>query len=171
MLNIVLYEPEIPENTGNISRNCVGFNARLHMIKPYGFILNEKTVKRAGLDYWKYLDLKEYNSWNDFENLNNINDKSKIFFSSKRGNINSFNLNLKMENKDEEIYIVFGKESAGITKKILSKYKNKVFFIPMNENVRSFNLSNCVAILSYEFHRQNEFKYLGIENIKYVKQI
>lgn len=170
MLNIVLFEPEIPENTGNISRNCVGFNAKLHMIKPYGFILNEKSVKRAGLDYWKKLKLFEYDSWDSFEK-NNINEHSKIFLSSKRGNINSINLNLKISNINEEIFLVFGKESTGISKQILEKYKNNTFFIPMNENVRSFNLSNCVSILSYEFHRQNEFKYIGVENKEYIKQI
>lgn len=170
MLNIVLFEPEIPENTGNISRNCVGFNAKLHMIKPYGFILNDRTVKRAGLDYWKDLKLFEYDSWDQFE-VENINDNSKIFFSSKRGNINSLNLDLKINNINEEIFFVFGKESIGIKREILEKYKSKTFFIPMNENIRSFNLSNCVAMLSYEFHRQNEFKYLGTENTKYTKQI
>lgn len=169
MLNIVLYQPEIPENTGNISRNCVGFNIKLHMIKPYGFILNERTVKRAGLDYWQHLDLKEYSSWEEFETINNINSDSRIYFSSKRGKIESTNLDLTIKD-NIPIYIVFGKESTGIDKYILEKYSDNVFYIPMNENVRSFNLSNCVAMLSYEFHRQNKFKYIGIENKNYINQ-
>lgn len=157
MLNIVLFEPEIPENTGNISRNCVGFNIRLHMIKPYGFIMNDRTVKRAGLDYWKYLKLVEYDNWNEFEKINSINNDSKIFFMTKRA-INSIqDINL-IDNGNDEIYVVFGKESTGIDKSILEKYYDKRFVIPMNNNVRSFNLSNCVSIISFEYHRQNKFK-------------
>lgn len=160
MLNIVLFQPEIPENTGNISRNCVGFNLKLHLIKPYGFILNEKSVKRAGLDYWKYLKLEQYDSWDEFEKTNNISKNSRIFFLSKRGNISTSEVDLKINNLNEEIYLVFGKESSGIDSDIIKKYENNVFHIPMSKNVRSFNLSNCVAIMSYEFYRQNKFKFI-----------
>lgn len=117
MLNIVLFNPEIPGNTGNISRNCVGFNAKLHMIKPYGFILNEKLVKRAGLDYWNHLQLKEYDDWEAFEKENNISINSKIFFLSKRGIKNIDNLDLKINDPKDEIYLVFGRESSGIDRK------------------------------------------------------
>lgn len=160
MLNIVLFEPEIPENTGNISRNCVGFNLKLHMIKPYGFILNDKYVKRAGLDYWKDLKLNEYDSWDEFEKINNISKESRIYFLSKRGNISTNNIDLKIDNINEEIYLVFGKESSGINPEIIKKYEKNIFNIPMSKNVRSFNLSNCVAIMSYEFSRQNNFKFI-----------
>lgn len=156
MLNIVLFEPEIPENTGNISRNCVGFNICLHMIKPYGFILNDKTVKRAGLDYWQHLKLNEYDNWDEFERINSINNNSKIYFMTKRAIESIENINL-IDN-DEDIFVVFGKESTGISKSILEKYYDKRFIIPMNNNVRSFNLSNCVSIISFEYHRQNKFK-------------
>lgn len=160
MLHIVLFEPEIPENTGNISRNCVGFNIKLHMIKPYGFILNDKNVKRAGLDYWDHLKLFEYDNWLDFEKQNNISNSSRIFFLSKRGKISTNEIDLKIANINDEIYLVFGRESSGIDSNIIKKYLDKVFYIPMSENVRSFNLSNCVAIMSYEFHRQNKFKFI-----------
>lgn len=160
MLNIVLFEPEIPENTGNISRNCVGFNLKLHMIKPYGFILNNKYVKRAGLDYWKDLKLNEYDSWDEFEKINNISKESRIYFLSKRGNISTNNIDLKIDNINEEIYLVFGKESSGINCEIIKKYEKNIFNIPMSNNIRSFNLSNCVAIMSYEFSRQNNFKFI-----------
>lgn len=159
MLNIVLYQPEIPENTGNISRNCVGFNCRLHLIKPYGFILNDKTVKRAGLDYWKYLQLSEYDSWDEFEKINNISSNSKIYFLTKYGTKNINNLNLE-DSYDSNVFLVFGRETKGISKEIINKYINNTFYIPMNDNVRSFNLSNCVAIMSNEYHRQNKYKYI-----------
>lgn len=160
MLNIVLFEPEIPENTGNISRNCVGFNLKLHMIKPYGFILNDKYVKRAGLDYWKDLKLNEYDSWDEFEKINNISKESRIYFLSKRGKISTNDIDLKIDNINEDIYLVFGKESSGINPEIIKKYEKNIFNIPMSKNVRSFNLSNCVAIMSYEFSRQNNFKFI-----------
>lgn len=160
MLNIVLFEPEIPENTGNISRNCVGFNLKLHMIKPYGFILNDKSVKRAGLDYWKHLQLNEYDSWIDFERANNVSKKTRIFFLSKRGKISTNEINLKINDVNEEIYLVFGRESSGISPSIIEKYNEQIFYIPMGSNVRSFNLSNCVAIMSYEFCRQNNFRFI-----------
>lgn len=159
MLNIVLFEPEIPENTGNIGRNCVGFNAKLHLIKPYGFILNDKSVKRAGLDYWKYLQYQEYDDWYEFESKNLVNKKNiKFYLLTKYGKNSVLDINLMDNNNLTDVYLIFGKESKGIDKKILDKYFDKTFYIPMNQNIRSFNLSNCVAIVSNEYHRQNNYK-------------
>ena len=159
MLNIVLFEPEIPENTGNIGRNCVGFNAKLHLIKPYGFILNDRSVKRAGLDYWKYLQYQEYDDWYEFESKNLVNKKNiKFYLLTKYGKNSVLDINLIDINNLTDIYLIFGKESKGIDKKILDKYFDKTFYIPMNQNIRSFNLSNCVAIVSNEYHRQNNYK-------------
>ena len=159
MLNIVLFEPEIPENTGNIGRNCVGFNAKLHLIKPYGFILNDRSVKRAGLDYWKYLQYQEYDDWYEFESKNLVNKKNiKFYLLTKYGKNSVLDINLIDVNNLTDIYLIFGKESKGIDKKILDKYFDKTFYIPMNQNIRSFNLSNCVAIVSNEYHRQNNYK-------------
>lgn len=159
MLNIVLFEPEIPENTGNIGRNCVGFNAKLHLIKPYGFILNDKSVKRAGLDYWKYLQYQEYDDWYEFEFKNLVNKKNiKFYLLTKYGKNSVLDINLMDNNNLTDVYLIFGKESKGIDKKILDKYFDKTFYIPMNQNIRSFNLSNCVAIVSNEYHRQNNYK-------------
>ena len=159
MLNIVLFEPEIPENTGNIGRNCVGFNAKLHLIKPYGFILNNRSVKRAGLDYWKYLQYQEYDDWYEFESKNLVNKKNiKFYLLTKYGKNSVLDINLMDDNNLTDVYLIFGKESKGIDKKILDKYFDKTFYIPMNQNIRSFNLSNCVAIVSNEYHRQNNYK-------------
>ena len=159
MLNIVLFEPEIPENTGNIGRNCVGFNAKLHLIKPYGFTLNDKSVKRAGLDYWKYLQYQEYDDWYEFEFKNLVNKKNiKFYLLTKYGKNSVLDINLMDNNNLTDVYLIFGKESKGIDKKILDKYFDKTFYIPMNQNIRSFNLSNCVAIVSNEYHRQNNYK-------------
>lgn len=159
MLNIVLFEPEIPENTGNIGRNCVGFNAKLHLIKPYGFILNDRSVKRAGLDYWKYLQYQEYDDWYEFESKNLVNKKNiKFYLLTKYGKNSVLDINLMDDNNLTDVYLIFGKESKGIDKKILDKYFDKTFYIPMNQNIRSFNLSNCVAIVSNEYHRQNNYK-------------
>lgn len=157
-LNIVLFEPEIPENTGNIARTCVGFNAKLHLIKPYGFILNNSRVKRAGLDYWKYLELFEYDNWQDFEQKNKISDISKIWLFTKFANLylgeTSFG-----DIKNNQVFLVFGKETKGLPSFIKEKYINHIK-INMNNNIRSFNLSNSVAIATFEFHKQTKFEFL-----------
>lgn len=157
-LNIVLFEPEIPENTGNIARTCVGFNARLHLIKPYGFILNNSRVKRAGLDYWKYLELFEYDSWQDFEQKNKILKDSKIWLFTKFAN--SYLGEVSFDDiKNSQVFFVFGKETKGLPSFIKEKYINHVK-INMNDNIRSFNLSNSVAIAAFEFHKQTKFEFL-----------
>jgi len=149
MLNIVLIEPEIPQNTGNISRTCAVINARLHLIKPLGFDISEKAVKRAGLDYWDKLDVIIY------ENLNEFKDKTigkNIYLvSTKAKNVYS-----EVKYKDED-YLVFGPETRGIPESyILDNFDNSVR-IPMNYNLRSLNLSNSVAIVAYEAMRQLDF--------------
>lgn len=160
-LNIVLFQPEIPENTGNISRNCVGFNANLHLIRPYGFIVDQKRVKRAGLDYWEHLNMFQYDDWNDFITKNNIQDDSKnIFLITKFADKK---LSLLSENDFEDnknIFFVFGRETKGLPEEITNRYFNQRIGIEMNDNVRSFNLANCAAIISYNFHYLTKFKYL-----------
>lgn len=160
MLNIVLFQPEIPENTGNIARNCVGFNARLHMIRPYGFILDNNRMKRAGLDYWDNLTMIQYDDWNDFLERNKLNNESKnIFLVTKFASKNVSSLT-NQELINDNTYFVFGRETKGLTKEIMDQFENQQIKLEMNKNVRSFNLSNCVAILSYEFHKITNFKYL-----------
>lgn len=154
--NIVLFEPEIPANTGNIARTCVGFNMRLHLIKPYGFDINEKTVKRAGLDYWKFLDLKEYDNFDEFLKLNK---NASIFPITKFGNnlINEIGFNNR-----KNVYFLFGKETKGLPKEILEKYKDNSILIPII-NIRSLNLSNVVAIIANNFQMENNYK--GLDRI------
>ncbi len=160
MLNIVLFQPEIPENTGNISRSCVGFNAKLHLIRPFGFIMDNKRMKRAGLDYWEKLNKSEYDDWNDFESKNILNNKnSQIFLITKFGEKSISDLNFKNDNT-KNIFFVFGRETQGINKDIMEKYKSFQLKIEMNNNIRSFNLSNTVAIVCYQFHLLTNFKYL-----------
>lgn len=153
MLNIVLFQPEIPENTGNIARTCVGFNAKLHMIRPFGFILNDKRMKRAGLDYWDYLNKKEYDDWMDFENQNLVNsNNSKIYLITKFANRSISDLTKEELNQKDEIFFVFGRETKGLSSEIMEKFKDFQLKIEMNKNIRSFNLSNSVAIVSFHYH-------------------
>lgn len=152
MLHIVLFEPEIPQNTGNIARTCVGFNAKLHLIKPYGFILDDKRIIRAGLDYWEHLDLEEHDSWEEFENKYNISVESNIYLISKFGENKLENLHFPVLNEDT--FIVFGRETNGLSDHIMEKYKNKIYSINMSDKIRSFNLSNCVAMVAYDFNKQ-----------------
>lgn len=160
MLNIVLFQPEIPENTGNISRNCVGFNATLHMIRPYGFILDNNRMRRAGLDYWDNLKMIQYDDWNDFLEKNNLDSNSKnIFLITKFANKNLSDLkesDLNYENN----FFVFGRETKGLTEEIMNQFKDQQVKLQMNSNVRSFNLSNCVAIVSYQYHQITKFKFI-----------
>lgn len=161
MLNIVLFSPEIPENTGNISRNCVGFNAKIHLIRPYGFIVDDKRVKRAGLDYWEHLRMYQYDDWNDFEQKNKIDENYKnIFLVTKFATTKLATLKESDLEKGKEVFFVFGQETKGLPNFITDKYHDKKIGIEMNQNVRSFNLSNCAAIISYTFHKITNFKYL-----------
>lgn len=186
MINIVLHEPEIPQNTGNIGRTCVITGARLHLIRPLGFRINEKTVKRAGLDYWPKLDVtehdnaeafyryvEEYNatSNNDMEAEDGIGtEKPKIYYATTKG---------KHRYTDVEFhdgdYIMFGRESAGIPEEILAEHPDECIRIPMLPEERSLNLANSVAIVLYEALRQLDFPGLEDEGelhrLKYINEV
>ena len=155
MLNIVLHEPEIPANTGNIGRTCVAANARLHLIEPLGFRLNEKNLKRAGMDYWKDLDVTTYIDFNDFMEKN---PGAKIYMATTKAP------NVYTDVKYEpDCYIMFGKESAGIPEEVLVEHKEDSIRIPMLGDIRSLNLGNSVAIVLYEALRQNGFRGMNLE--------
>ncbi len=155
MLNIVLFEPEIPQNTGNIGRTCVATGTKLHLIGPMGFRIDEKSVKRAGMDYWKDLDVTEYDGYEDFLSKN---PNAKIYFATTKAK--QIYSDIRYE---ENSYIMFGKESAGIPEEILVENQDTCMRIPMNENIRSLNLSNSVAIVLYEALRQNDFAGMQTE--------
>ena len=146
--NIVLYQPEIPENTGNIGRLCLGANAELHLIKPMKFIINDKYLKRAGLDYWEKVKLTIHEDWKTF--LLSVANDANIYLCSTKGKIIYTDISFKKGD-----YLVFGQESRGIPKEILNEHENKVIKIPMSEEIRSLNLANSVAIVLYEGLRQN----------------
>ncbi len=149
MLNIVLFEPEIPANTGNIGRTCVATGTRLHLIEPLGFRLDEKSLKRAGMDYWKDLDVTTYIDFNDFMEKN---PEAKIYMATTKAP------NVYTEvSYEPDCYIMFGKESAGIPEEILVHHKEDSIRIPMVGDIRSLNLGNSVAIVLYEALRQNNF--------------
>lgn len=154
MINIVLYEPEIPQNTGNIMRTCSVFKMNLHLIEPLGFSLDEKHLQRSGMDYIDSLDYKIYKNWDEFKK-----DKKGQFVYFTRYGMKSFDE--CVFNKDEDIYLVFGKESTGIDKKILKENIDCCYRIPMKSDARSLNLSNTVAIGAYECLRQTGFDDLS----------
>ena len=148
-LNIVLFEPEIPANTGNIGRTCVATGTRLHLIEPLGFRLNEKSIKRAGMDYWEHLDVTRYMN---FEEFLEKNPGAKIYMATTKGQ--HVYSDVKYE---PDCYIMFGKESAGIPEEILKNYPETCIRIPMWGDIRSLNLSNSVAVVLYEALKQNDF--------------
>ena len=150
MVNIVLLEPEIPANTGNIGRTCVATGSRLHLIKPLGFDLSEKAVRRAGMDYWFRIDLSVYENYNDFLDKN---PGARLFMATTKAK----KTYAEAVYKDGD-YLMFGKESAGIPEEILLENR-----IPMLPETRSLNLSNSVAIMVYEALRQQEFSGLERE--------
>ena len=155
MLNIVLLEPEIPANTGNIGRTCVAAGARLHLIEPLGFSLSEKALKRAGMDYWKSLDVTTYVDYQDFLDRN---PGAKIYMATTKAR--------KVYTEaayEPDFYIMFGKESAGIPEEILVENKENCVRIPMIGDIRSLNLGNSAAIILYEALRQNGFKGMETE--------
>lgn len=155
MLNIVLFEPEIPANTGNIGRTCVATGTRLHLIEPLGFRLNEKEIKRAGMDYWEHLDVTRYINFEDFLEKN---PGAKIYMATTKG------LNVYTEvNYEPDCYIMFGKESAGIPEEILVNNRENCIRIPMLSEIRSLNLSNSVAVVLYEALRQNNFDHMRLQ--------
>ena len=149
MLNIVLLEPEIPANTGNIGRTCVATGSRLHLIEPLGFRLDEKSLRRAGMDYWKNLDVTTYIDYRDFLEKN---PGAKLYMATTKAE--------KMYTEiryEPDCYIMFGKESAGIPEEILVRHREDCVRIPMIGGIRSLNLGNSVAVILYEALRQNHF--------------
>lgn len=153
MINIVLYSPEIPQNTGNISRTCAVTGARLHIIKPIGFEISDRTLKRAGLDYWDKLDVTYYENYDDFIRQNG--DSNLYFFSSHAEH--SF---AEVEYPDD-VYLIFGRESVGLPKDLVESNIHRSLRIPMRKTLRCLNLSNSVAIAVYEVLRQKG--YGGLE--------
>ena len=152
-LNIVLHEPEIPANTGNIGRTCVATGTRLHLIKPLGFDISDKAVKRAGLDYWPKLDVTVYESYEDFLERN---PGAKIYYATTKGPQTYVDVHY-----EEDCFIMFGKESAGIPEEILVENEETTIRIPMYGEIRSLNLGNSVAIVLYEALRQQGFPELN----------
>ena len=155
MLNIVLFEPEIPSNTGNIGRTCVATGTRLHLIEPLGFRLNEKAIQRAGMDYWNDLDVTTYLNYEDFLAKN---PGAKIYMATTKARQTYAEVQY-----EEDCYIMFGKESAGIPEEILVQHPDTAIRIPMNENIRSLNLANSVAIVLYEALRQHNFEHMQLQ--------
>lgn len=154
-LNIVLYEPEIPSNTGNIGRTCAATGARLHLIEPLGFRLNEKAIRRAGMDYWETLDVTRYVNWEDFLDKN---PNAEIYMATTKGK------QIYTDAKyGPDCYLVFGKESAGIPEEILAMHPESCIRIPMLGETRSLNLSNSVAVILYEALRQNQFEHMKLQ--------
>jgi len=154
MINIVLFEPEIPGNTGNIMRTCVATGTRLHLIEPLGFKLDESSIKRSGVNYIDKLEYTVYKNWNEFKE----NNQGTYYFFTRYGH--KPHSSFDYSNKDEEIYLIFGKESTGIPKEILRTDLDRCMRIPMTDNVRSLNLSNCAAIVLYEVLRQQDYRDL-----------
>lgn len=156
-LNIVMVEPEIPQNTGNIARTCAAIGAKLHLVKPLGFEISDKYLKRAGLDYWDKLDIETHESLQQFlekyspENCN-------MYFSTTKGKQCYSDVDYT---KSDEVFLLFGKETKGLPEDLLQKYIKNTIRIPMREHLRSLNLSNSVAIVAYEVFRQ-----VGFENLE-----
>lgn len=154
-MNIILHEPEIPANTGNIGRTCVATGTSLHLIEPLGFSLSEKHLKRAGMDYWDRLDVTTYINWEDFCEKNPF---AKIYYASTKGR------HLYTEvSYEPDCFIMFGKESAGIPEEILKANEGNCVRIPMMGETRSLNLSNSVAVILYEALRQNDFGHMKLQ--------
>ena len=155
MLNIVLLEPEMPANTGNIGRTCVAANARLHLIEPLGFHINDKMLKRAGLDYWPLLDVTVYDNYRDFLEKN---PGAKVYMATTKAPKTYSDIRF-----EPDCFIMFGKESAGIPENILLENQENCMRIPMTGEIRSINLSNSVAIVLYEALRQNHFENMNLQ--------
>lgn len=150
MLNIVLVEPEIPNNTGNIGRLCVGTGNRLHLIKPYGFEITDKNLKRSGLDYWVHLEWKEYNNVEEW--IAQLPDTSRVFLFSSKADKSYYETSFQ-----EGDWLVFGKESVGLSAEVLNQFENHLT-IPMSDKIRSYNIANSVAFVVGEARRQILFK-------------
>lgn len=151
-LNIVLVEPEIPQNTGNIARTCAAIGAKLHLVKPLGFEISDKYVKRAGLDYWDKLDVEEHNSLSDFLKKYSVNNN--MFLVTTKGQHCYSEVDYSQL---EDVFLLFGKETKGLPENLLKEHLENTIRIPMRETLRSLNLSNSVAIVAYEVFKQNSF--------------
>lgn len=156
MFNVVLVEPEIPQNTGNISRTCAATHTVLHLVKPLGFEISDRTLKRAGLDYWQYLDVRYYDS---FEELYAKYSANANFYCFSTKGVKRYS-DVKFKDGD---FLVFGKETHGLPEPLLERHYDNTLRIPMWENLRSLNLSNSVALTLYEALRQNDFAGLNSE--------
>lgn len=149
MINIVLVNPEIPFNTGNIGRSCVATNSRLHLVGKLGFVIASKEIRRSGLDYWPNLDYKRHTTWEDFLETEKP-ELDKMFFMSTKGKTSYWDAKFP-----EDAYLIFGAEGFGFPKEFYEKYKNRLYTIPMTGPVRSLNLSSSAAIVLFEALRQN----------------
>ena len=156
-LHIVLVEPEIPQNTGNIARTCAITGAKLHLVHPLGFKIDDKSIKRAGLDYWDKLEIEEHHSLDEF--LDKYKPEgNNMFFATTKGKTKYTDINYS---KMDEVFVLYGKETKGLPERLLKKYLNtKTIRIPMLPTLRSLNLSNSVAIITYEILRQHNFEDL-----------
>lgn len=154
-MNIILHQPEIPANTGNIGRTCVATGTSLHLIEPLGFHLNEKSIKRAGMDYWAQLDVTRYMNFEEFKEKH---PNAKIWMATTKAKHVYSEVQF-----GEDDFIMFGKESAGIPEEILVDYEETCIRIPMLDAIRSLNLSNSVAVILYEALRQNDFSNMKLE--------
>lgn len=155
MINIVLYEPEIPQNTGNIMRTCVATNSKLHLIKPMGFKIDDAHMKRSAVNYLENLNYEMYENWDDFKNKNS----GVYYYLTRYGK--KPHTSFDYSNLDENIYLIFGKESTGIPREILQLDLEHCMRIPMTDKVRALNVSNSVAIMVYEVLRQQGYKGLS----------
>ena len=158
-INVVMVEPEIPQNTGNIARTCAAIGAKLHLVHPLGFSISEKQVKRAGLDYWDKLEIEEHDSLEKFLEKYKPEENNMYYSTTKGKHVYSDVDYSKMD----EVFLLFGKETKGLPEDLLLKYINNTIRIPMRESLRSLNLSNSVAIVVYEVFKQNQFE--GLEQI------
>lgn len=155
-VNVVMVEPEIPQNTGNIARTCAAIGAKLHLVHPLGFDISEKSVKRAGLDYWDKVEIEEHQSFEKFFEKYKPEENNMFFVTTKGKHVYS-----QPNYKDmDEVFLLFGKETKGLPEDILKKYIDKTIRIPMRPTLRSLNLSNSVAIVVYDVYRQKEFEKL-----------
>ena len=158
-MNIVLYQPEIPANTGNIGRTCVATGSVLHLIEPLGFQMGEKEIRRAGLDYWHKLDVRRYVNYEEFLEKNIVNNpEAKLWMATTKAKHVYSEVSFGPND-----YIMFGKESAGIPEEILVENEEHCIRIPMLDEIRSLNLSNSVAVVLYEALRQNRFEGMLME--------
>ena len=152
-LNLVLLEPEIPQNTGNIARTCAATDASLHMIKPFGFKIDDAKLKRAGMDYWYHLDIHYYENLDEFFQKN---PDCEFYLFTKKASKRHTDIQY-----GKRVFFFFGRESEGLPEPLLQKYPERCIRIPMKEGLRSLNQSNSAAIAAYEYLRQNEFEGLS----------